>query len=155
MMPTIVFCKTTRLGRMQWQWLIFILSILVRKKHWRALPREVLWPESQSFVDKFFCSNGHLISKCLFSVLNFFQKMNENRSTWGIIAVKSNSFVSFWKKCWIEKNKVDFVWLLKDPYKHAWSLFLVNISPFVIVFLKEVSERFVLTKILLPFPWNS
>ena len=36
---------------------------------------------------------GQLISKCLFSVLKFFQKMNENKLTWGIIViVKSNLF---------------------------------------------------------------
>ena len=38
---------------------------------------------------------GQLISKCFFGVFNFFQKMNENRSTWGIIVVKLNSFVRF------------------------------------------------------------
>ena len=40
----------------------------------------------------------HLISKCLFGVFKFFQKMNENKSTWGTIAVKLIllSFV-FWK----------------------------------------------------------
>ena len=37
---------------------------------------------------------GQLISKCLFGVFNFFQKMNENKSTCDII-VKSNSFVHF------------------------------------------------------------
>ena len=38
---------------------------------------------------------GQLISKCLFGVLNFFQKTNEIKSTWDIIVVKSNSFVCF------------------------------------------------------------
>ena len=35
---------------------------------------------------------GHLISKCLFGVLNLFQKTNENQSTWANIVVKLNSF---------------------------------------------------------------
>ena len=40
-------------------------------------------------------SKGQLILKCLFGVFNFFQKINENKSTWVIIVVKSNSFVRF------------------------------------------------------------
>jgi hypothetical protein len=36
---------------------------------------------------------GQLISKCLFGVFNFLQKMNKNKSTWGFI-VK----VAFFKK---------------------------------------------------------
>ena len=31
---------------------------------------------------------GQLISKRFFGVFHFFQKMNENKSTWGIIVVK-------------------------------------------------------------------
>ena len=42
-----------------------------------------------------FYPKGQLISKCLFGVFNFFQKTNENMSTWGIIVVKTNSFVRF------------------------------------------------------------
>ena len=41
---------------------------------------------------------GQLISKCLFGVFNFFQKRNENKSTWGIIVVKLNSFFRFLEK---------------------------------------------------------
>ena len=33
-------------------------------------------------------TKGQLISKCLFGVFNFLQKMNENKSTWGFIVVK-------------------------------------------------------------------
>ena len=41
-------------------------------------------------------TKGQLISKGLFGVFNFFQKKkNENKSTWGIIVVRSNSFVRF------------------------------------------------------------
>ena len=38
-------------------------------------------------------SKGQLISECLFGVFNFFQKMNENKSTWGAMVVKSSSFI--------------------------------------------------------------
>ena len=39
---------------------------------------------------KFFhdSAKGQLISECLFGVFNFFQKMNKNKSTWGIIVVR-------------------------------------------------------------------
>ena len=38
-------------------------------------------------------SKGQLISKCLFGVFNFFQKMKENKLSSGIVVVKLNSFV--------------------------------------------------------------
>ena len=41
------------------------------------------------------CIKGQIISKCFFVVFNFFQKRNENKSTWGIIVVNSNSIVLF------------------------------------------------------------
>ena len=40
-------------------------------------------------------TKGQLISKCRFGAFNFFQKTNKNKSTWGIIVVKSNLFVRF------------------------------------------------------------
>ena len=40
-------------------------------------------------------TKGQLISKCLFAVFNCFQKMNVNKSTLGIIIVKSICFVRF------------------------------------------------------------
>ena len=49
-------------------------------------------------------NNGQLISKYIFGVFSFLQKRNENKTTWGIIVVKLNSFVRFleetlaWKK---------------------------------------------------------
>ena len=46
---------------------------------------------------------GQLISKFLFGIFNFFQKSNENKSTWGIIVVKSNSFVRFLEETSDEK----------------------------------------------------
>ena len=54
-----------------------------------------------------------LISKCLFAVLNFFQKTNENELNWGIIVLKLDWFVRFLgeSSAWI--NHYDFVWPLK------------------------------------------
>ena len=49
-------------------------------------------------------TKGHLISKCLFGAFKFFQKMNENKSTWGIIVVKSNFFVRFLEEWRIPKT---------------------------------------------------
>ena len=56
---------------------------------------------------------GHLISKWFFGVFDFFKKLNENKSTWGIIVVKSNSFVHF-LTTW--KNHFDFIWPLVHMY---------------------------------------
>ena len=36
---------------------------------------------------------GQLISKCLFGVFNFFQKMNKNKSTWGIVLCSKVEFI--------------------------------------------------------------
>ena len=38
---------------------------------------------------------GQLISKWFFGAIDFLQKTNENKSTFDIIVVKSNSFVRF------------------------------------------------------------
>ena len=40
------------------------------------------------FKKDIYALKGKLISKCLFGVFNFFQKTNENKSTWGFIVVK-------------------------------------------------------------------
>ena len=50
------------------------------------------------------CLKGQLISKCLFGVFNLSQKTNENKSTWGIIVVKSNFFVRFWVNWGYQKD---------------------------------------------------
>ena len=55
-------------------------------------------------------TKGQLISKCLFGAFNFFQKTNENRSTWGIIVIKSNSFIRFLEETSALKNHFEFVW---------------------------------------------
>ena len=49
----------------------------------------------QKIYKKFEITKGQIISKYLFGVFSFFQKTNENKWTWGIIVVKSNSFVRF------------------------------------------------------------
>ena len=40
-------------------------------------------------------AKGQIISKWFFGVFNFLLKTNKNKSIWGIIVVKSNSFVRF------------------------------------------------------------
>ena len=55
---------------------------------------------------------GQIISKWFFGVFNFLQKTNENKSTWGIIVVKSNSFVRFLEE--IED--------IKTPFEINWPL---------------------------------
>ena len=55
---------------------------------------------------------GQLISKWLLGVVDFLQKTNENKSTWGIIVVKSNLFIPFFERNVGLKNNFDFVWPL-------------------------------------------
>ena len=57
-------------------------------------------------------SKGPLISKYLIGVFNFFQKMNENKLTWGITVVKSNLFVHFLEEMSSWKKYFDSVWPL-------------------------------------------
>ena len=40
-------------------------------------------------------TKGHLISKCLFGVFKFFQKMNGNKSAWGIKVILKGPFLKF------------------------------------------------------------
>ena len=40
-------------------------------------------------------AKGQLISKRFWRVVDFLQKTNKNKSTWGIIVVKTNLFVRF------------------------------------------------------------
>ena len=74
-------------------------------------------------------AKGQLISKCLFGGFNFFQKTNENKSTWGIIVVKSNSSVHFLEESSAWKNHFDFVWPLKFLKTFPWQLFSQGHSP--------------------------
>ena len=57
-------------------------------------------------------TKGQLISKCLIGAFNFFQKTNENKSTWGIIVVKSNSFVRFLEEFTAWQFAFEFYWPL-------------------------------------------
>ena len=57
---------------------------------------------------------GQLISKWFFGVVDFLQKTNENKSTWGIIAVKSNSFIRFLEEIDDPKNHFEINWPLEQ-----------------------------------------
>ena len=68
------------------------------KTAWKHLNRVLVWQKILAFLQKLTTSpftKGQLISKCLFWYLQFFQKTNENNSTWGTIVVKSNFIVRF------------------------------------------------------------
>ena len=54
------------------------------------------------FTSKSF-SKGQLISERLFGVFNFFQKMNKNKSTWGIVKWSGICLFVFWRKGYLEK----------------------------------------------------
>ena len=65
-------------------------------------------------------TKGQLISKCLFSVFNFFQKMNENKSTLGIIVVKSNLFVRFLEEIDDSKKPFRNELTFRNKLKTSW-----------------------------------
>ena len=44
--------------------------------------------QNKKVTNFLWCLKGQLISKCLFVFFNFFQKTNENKSTWNFIVVK-------------------------------------------------------------------
>ena len=70
-----------------------------------------------------FCQHNEdmIIDKgSFFCVFNFFQKTNENKSTWGIIVVKSILFVLFLEESSAWKNHYDFVWPLGKK-KKRWA----------------------------------
>ena len=54
-------------------------------------------------------AKGHLISKWFFRVVDFLQKMNENKSIKGIIVVKLNSFVRFSEEIEDTKNHYEII----------------------------------------------
>ena len=58
-------------------------------------------------------AKGQIISKWFFGVFGFLQKMNENKSTWGIIVVKSNSFIRFF---------LEEIEDIKNPFEIIWPL---------------------------------
>ena len=57
-------------------------------------------------------AKGQIISKWFFGVFYFLQKTNENKSTWGVIVVKSNSFVRFLEEIKDIKNLFEIIWPL-------------------------------------------
>ena len=57
-------------------------------------------------------TKGQLISKLFFGIVDFLQKMNENKSTWGIIVVKSNSFFHFLEEIEDIKDHFEIIWPL-------------------------------------------
>ena len=70
------------------------------------------------------CPKGKIISKCFFGVFDFLQKTNENKSTWGIIVVKSNSFVRFLEEIEDIKNPFKIIWPLTFT---LWSFVKIQI----------------------------
>ena len=62
---------------------------------------------------------GQLISKLFFGILNFLQKTNENKWTWGIIVAKSNLFVRFFDKSMPPKNPSQINWPLCQQIRLA------------------------------------
>ena len=73
------------------------------------------WCSLKIFRPILFCEGfkGQLISKRFFEVVDFLQKTNENKSTWGIIVVKSNSFVRFLEEIDDPKNHFEINWPLE------------------------------------------
>ena len=59
------------------------------------------------------CIKGQIISKWIFGVVDFLQKTNENKSNWGIIVVKLNSFVRFLEEVKDTKNHFEIIWPLR------------------------------------------
>ena len=57
------------------------------------------------------------------SIFNLSQKTNENKSTWGIIVVKSNYFVCFLEELRIPKTSFEIKWPLRarpDLNENSW-----------------------------------
>ena len=79
--------------------------------YWNENFVHVVWGHS------FPLAKVQIISKWFFGVFDFLQKTNENMSTWGIIVVKSNSFVLFLEEIEDTKkpfrNYLTFKWILK------------------------------------------
>ena len=66
-----------------------------------------------------------IISKRFFDVFYFLQKTNKNKSNWGIIVVKSNSFFHFLEENGDTKNHFEILWPLK------WNISLIT-TPLVV-----------------------
>ena len=57
--------------------------------------------------------SGWTLKVRFFSALDFLQKRKENKSTLGIIVVKSNSFVLFLEEMEDTQNHFEIIWPLK------------------------------------------
>ena len=69
---------------------------------WNSISsKEFLKPLSSRVI---MYTKGQIIWKWFFGVFDFLQKSNENKSTWGVIVVKSNSFVHFLEEIGDTKN---------------------------------------------------
>ena len=77
-------------------------------------------------------TKGQLISKSLFGFFKFFQEMNENKSTWGIIVVKSIFFVRF-----LEELRIP-----KSPFENNWPLEILGISSNTLILFIQSSKVF-------------
>ena len=78
---------------------------------WSTCWWSLMNPQACSKYSVSYFVTGQLILKCLFSVFNFFPKPNENKSTWGIIVVKLNSFVHFLEEFTAWHFAFEFYWL--------------------------------------------
>ena len=67
----------------------------------------------------------------VFGVFDFLQKMNENKSNWGIVVVKLNSLVRFLEEIEDTKNHFEIIWPLMNNVSRckAKSLNPVNSKP--------------------------
>ena len=95
-------------------------SVFKCRKNGRSLSRESSLA-AELFLNEdlpaFLClktlfSKGQLILKWFFGVIDFLQKTNENKLTWGIIVVKSNLFVRFLEEIDVPKNNFEISWPL-------------------------------------------
>jgi hypothetical protein len=89
-------------------------------------------------------SKGQIILKWFFGVFDFLQKTNENKSTWGIIEIKSNSFVHFFGGKWRHQkpfwNYLTFMSSGTQKASNVWHPYLRILFPFV--FLYQTSNIF-------------
>ena len=69
-------------------------------------------------------SKGQIISEWFFGVFDFLQKTNENKSTWGIIVVNSNSFIHFLEEIKDTKNHFEIIWPLTINFICLFKFFI-------------------------------
>ena len=88
------------------------------------LLRNCIFTEDPQFLEihlYFFKSHikGQLISKLFFGILNFLQKTNQNKWTWGIISSKVELVWSFFDKSMTPKNHFQINWPLCQQIRLA------------------------------------